>query len=366
MSDASDRESSIALSSSMGAGIGGVLLYGKAKETKTFQNLATSLGETKLGKGFTSASESVSQMTGKVTKSLDNISEGIGKKITQSLVSKFGEQTGKSLSKAGEKLAGEAFGVGIDAVMGSMNIASRAQAPDVPDDIKGYNVSMEVVSTATNVALNFLSGPAALVMVLAQVVGSIIDSAWNPFEAHFNSDLETMRKSMNEALKKAYNEQNVNWPLEVKPDFLSGLNSQSPNYSETIKEFRGYMDEYYANNGIITKEAALEEENMLVEIINMRRMRRAGKFDENGNLVIADPTATAVSILDNDNNNMLMLLALAIAVKKRNAKMAPKPSRVVQYWQANKLSVIISSISFVIIFFCCISIVFTTTAAVSQ
>lgn len=366
----------------LGAGIagGGLGLVG-----------GTLLAQTELGQSIskTVANTGAGKAIGNLSKKVSNLTDTAGEAVTKGISKAFGESAGKAVGKAAAS-AGDAFGVGIDIVMGGIQIGESAQAENVPDDIKGYNITMDVISTAVNVGLNFVGGgaaaasaatgaaaggaaatgsvaagsavlgPIALVVIAAQLVGALLDSLWNPFKNYFNSDLETMRLAIKSELKKAYNQENVNWPLEVKPDFLSGLNSKSPDYQKTIKEFQDYIQEYYDDKGLITKEAALEEENILIDIIKMKRRRRIGKIDENGNIIVANPDVAAVTMLDNDNNNMLMLIALAARVRRLQRIKRQKPSMISLYIAENKISVIISTISLIIFFFCCISIVSTS------
>jgi hypothetical protein len=159
---------------------------------------------------------------------------------------------------------------------------------------------------------------ASIVLIVAQVVGAILDAAWNPFKNFYNADIENIRNSIKQKLKSNFAGKGLFWPLEVKPDFLNSIYDEThPNHKKDLTEFQNLVKQYYDDNGLITKEEVLKEEKLLNTLLTLKRMSNKVAVDNNGQLFLVDPTLSAITLLDSDNNNMLLLTTLALAIKQK-------------------------------------------------
>lgn len=157
---------------------------------------------------------------------------------------------------------------------------------------------------------------AAVGLIVAQIVGLLLDSLWGPFKNYFNSDLELIRNTIKTQLRNEFFTKGLNWPLEVKPNIIGFLTPNDPDYEKNLNEFKDYVKKYYEDRGIITEEEVLAEEQLFLDILQLKRQNKKFRQDENGNLTLLDPSLSAVELQDSDNNNMLLLLALAVYAKK--------------------------------------------------
>lgn len=182
------------------------------------------------------------------------------------------------------------------------------------------STATKVATTATTmaaktglVASGALMGP----LMLLQVAFMLLDILWNPFKNYYNSDLLDIRESMDSQIKKIFNDDmGMYYPLEIKPNFLSGLDKNDPNFKQNIKEFFDLQKLYYDNNGLITTEQALEEEQAFLDILSLRKMRRMYTITPEGDIQLQDPLTSTLSITNYANINMLELLPLALQAKR--------------------------------------------------
>jgi hypothetical protein len=262
-----------------------------------------------------------------------------------------GLKVARTVSK-GVKAAG-GIGAAVDVVFGAMEIDAHAKA-NTSEGMKAYNITGDIIGIAANVGIGIASattavsataasvtgvasaattagttvaagaatGPGvivALAIALAQILGGILDSFWNPFKGYFNKDIEQIRKAYNDATKKQMLLMSLNWPLEIKPDLMGTLGDP-----ETMERFKQYVKNYYDDNGLISKEDVLKEEDLYRTMRDMKRYRKKFTSDEDGNLTLKDPVLTALSIQEELDQNMLLLLALAAYTKKmRDSRKTP-------------------------------------------
>lgn len=277
------------------------------------------------------------------------------------------------------RVAGTALDYGVDAGAGVVGVVGGSQSSE-SDSKKAYNISGEVIGVGANFATTYAlntafagassgvasvggtagatlaagaaTGPGiivAIAVVIAQLVGAVIDAAWNPFKNYYNSDLEDIRKSIKTELKNEFKIKKLNWPLEVKPNIIGLLTQDNPEYEKDLQEFIDYIKKYNENNGIITKEEVLAEEELILELMSFKRQSKKFVEDENGNLILLDPGLSSIELQDSDNNNMLLLLALAVYAKKKKLvkKKLDKNLEFLKYnWQ-----MIVSIIVLIILFF---------------
>lgn len=310
--------------------------------------------------------------------------KAIGTPIKQAVMSAFSSikssSIGKSVGKTSAKFAASSIGksvakvappgadIAVDVVMGGIAISDTAKANNMSGGQKAYQITGDVVGIGANIGVTLAAGAAtgpgflvALAVMVAQMLGAILDLYFNPFKAYFNRDLKDIRKAYDTGLKKQMLDVGLNWPLEVKPDIMGLFGDE-----ENLKKYKGYMKEYLDQNGIISQEEALAEENILLELKNLRRFTKKFVLNEQGDITgVRSPSRMAIDVLtDNRRNmvdvqadfeqNMLLMLAVSAKVRKMKQQTVIKPSRLKQYLEENYISTIISSFSLISI----ISIIF--------
>lgn len=252
----------------------------------------------------------------KIRDSASKFSTGVISKIKTGTKAAVATKVGKVAGK----FANAVVGPGVDVIMGGVQITSSAQEVNVSDSRKAYNIVGDIAGTGANIAASLLTGPFAILIIAAQIVGAILDAAWNPFKNYFNSDLETMRLGIIDSLKVAYREANMNYPIETKPDILSSLSD--PN-SEESKEYINIMDTYLKDRGFITSEEVRAEEEYFLALKTIKRQRKLYRINANGELEMQDPNLAAIALFDNATNNDLVMMALA-AKYAQNKKLQSK------------------------------------------
>jgi len=273
-------------------------------------------------------------------------SSGVGKTGGLALGKALGTQVGKAAVAAGKTFGG----IAADVVVGGMQIADTAQRNDSSGQ-KAYKITGDVVGMGMNVALNF-AGPIGWAIMGVQMIGALLDTFWDPFKNYFNSDLETMRLGIIDSLKVAYKEAGMNYPIETKPDILSGLSDRD---SAEYKEYMDIMDTYLADRGFITSEEVRIEEEYFLALKTIRRQRKLYRTNENGELEMQDPdisATTTLELLDSATNNDLIMMALAAKYAKSQAQL---PLNVGNLTDTNKTKYVIGafliSALFLIFFF---------------
>lgn len=213
----------------------------------------------------------------------------------------------------------------IDISVGTANIASESTKE--ASDKQAYNIVGEVAGIGTNIYLNGIVasmapavglGPVGAAFIIVQIAGAVLDGLWSPFKNYFNSDLEDIRKSINKEMKSVMAINSFNWPLEVKPSIVE-FNKDDPDYEKKINEFTSLVKQYYEDNGIISSEEVLKEENLLNDILTLKRMSRQ-IIDENGQQRLINPTLSAINKEELENRNMMLMLALLATLKKIKEK----------------------------------------------
>lgn len=218
---------------------------------------------------------------------------------------------------------------GIDVGVGSYSASQQKDAYQITGDVVGIGANIGV-NSATNILLTGASDAAAKIgtvsvgmiagifLILVQVVGGILDGVWNPWKNFYNADIDNIRNAIKQKLKNEFARKGVFWPLEVKPDFLSSIvDDTHPDHKKDLTEFQNLVKQYYDDNGLITTQEVLAEENLLNTLLTLKRTNKKVTVDDNGQLFLVDPTLSAITLLDSDNNNMSLLAALALAIRQK-------------------------------------------------
>ena len=303
-----------------------------------------------IGGTFVLAGLSQTETAGKLGSKISDVTSSLTAKIAASnLAQKLGNISGKIgdvTSAAGSKIAstiGPLAGIG----GGAMNIAKSAQIED--SDMRAYNIAGDIIGATIDIASDVLlaTGVGAVIVVF-QILGSVIDGAWDPFKNYYNRDLQAMKKGLEESIGEVLQEYGLDWPLEIKPDYFN-LDKNSPDYQEKLQEFISLIQKYYDNNGIIQSEEVLAEEQLLLDILLMKRMKTLYDIDENGNYIPVDPLLSSQNFKENNEQSILKLFALAAYIKSKNLQKVPRESYLVRYLKVNAIALLISLFLFLVI-----------------
>lgn len=268
------------------------------------------MGETKTNPGYTIKNSQSGQNAARLIKEAKEAKEA---KAAASASASAGAGA-KPVVKTVGAVAGAVGGVGVDLIVGGMQIADTAQRNDSSGQ-KAYKITGDVIGIGVNIATGFISGPAMFVIIFFQVAGAILDAAWNPFKNYFNSDLETIRLGMINSLKDQLRVSNLHYPVETKPDIILSLGDKN---SAQYKDFIDFSNTYLADRGLIMSEDVRAEEEYFLALQTLKRQRKLYRIDENGDLVMQDPniSATSLDIFSSDTNNNLLIMALAARYRR--------------------------------------------------
>lgn len=184
------------------------------------------------------------------------------------------------------------------------------------------------------------------VLFIVQMAGMAIDMTWNPLQTYFNKDLDDLKKSYDDAIRKQGLEQRgQEYPLELKPNVI-------PMNDDEHEEFNKYLQEYYINNKLVFPEEADKVDQLYNYLDYLKRERH----------VLYNPLKFLVSTQHN-----ISLLAAAAIRKQYNilgkAMDIKKPSQykpVTDWLSLNWQLVVIICCSL------CISVFFIFTLGISQ
>jgi hypothetical protein len=279
-------------------------------------------------------------------------------------LAKVGAQVGAKIPQGVKVAAGIVGDIAPDVGFGAAAIQQQAST-SMSEGEKAYQVTGEIIGVTANIVVGTvttgasiggtvgatLTGGAALgpigiavaaVIAIVQILGSIIDQFVNPFQPMFNRNLNEMRAAYHSAIKEAYLEMGLNWPLEVKPDIISDVFADP----DKFEKYQKYVKEYYSDRNLLAKEDYLKEYNLLLEIRKLVRNSRDYYYDESGNITgKQDVNDDTFEIIAEGQKNLLLILALNARIAKYKKENTPKSSIIKKFIEAYYITMIIWSIS---------------------
>ena len=310
------------------------------------------------------------------------ISAGI--KAGLAAAAKVGTKVGAAGARVSAKVpqpVKTALGVGgeiaPDAASAGMNI-QQAPLTSMTEGERAYQVTGEIIGAALNIGVGVvttgvsiggtvgatLTGGAALgpvglaiavVIAVVQILGAIIDQYVNPFQPMFNRNLNEMRAAYHSSIKNNFLEMGLNWPLEIKPDIINIVFGDEKNK----KKYYDYLNEYYSNKNLISKQEFLEEYQLLLNIRKLVRNTRKYIFDAEGNAIAKQDTNQATfDIIAEGQSNLLLMLALQARIAKYRRENKPKPSMIKKFVEAYYVGMIFWSILLCLLIFLSIFFLF--------
>lgn len=225
-------------------------------------------------------------------------------------MSAFAKSGGKVIADTAVDLASEsAF---------SSAIVGDAVKPQVVTAIESKNerkITKEVISLVANAAAALVAGPAAAVIFIASVAGMLLDMYWNPLQTYFNDDLKEFKKIYEDSLISMMKAEGYNWPLEVKPVVM-------PTTDEEVNEFNNYINEYYKERGIISKDEALDYIEFTKDISALNRLSSTMFLLPDGSVDKNALYSTFQYIKEGENleEKKLLIDIAKVLVKKRSQK----------------------------------------------
>jgi hypothetical protein len=205
-----------------------------------------------------------------------------------------------------ETVAGEIVqGAGQVAIdVGSHMAASAANVARAAAQKAATSVATTIGEAAAAGAPLAAAGPPGwvveLVIFIIQITAILLDAFWNPFKTYFNKDLVEQKEIIDQSIRKMFLKYGYDYPLEIKPNIY-------PSSDEEINTFREYINEYYQNNGIITPEDVISEEDIAQTLALLKR-----------NIHLStNPLHQNVNLLSGTTQNMLVVAA---ALKAKNSK----------------------------------------------
>lgn len=268
---------------------------------------------------------------------------------------KAGVKTGvKAGVKIGKELGGDA------ATESAMNKAMGGEGKiglqTAIESGSSRKIAKESISMAANLGVALITGPAAIVLMIAAALGMLLDAMWNPYQAYFNDDLSDFKKAYDQSVTSMFISAGYNWPLEVKPTVL-------PLTDEEYNTFQKYREEYFTRNNLVSAEEAYEAKTYFDELRTMRRMN---------SIMIMRPNQTDIDVFYRPINYVssgetpeerLLLIEFARKLGKKKAQsrinkiQSSLPNRIIQFSKKNWQLYIIILICLSIIIFSCIILI---------
>lgn len=309
MSDNIPQPTQAPIGEATGAIAGTGALYA-ASQTQLAKKLGTRVAQTKPAQATKKAYNAVSNA----------VSSAIGSVIPNAVKTAVSKALATNIYKniTVGKVLGFAAGSVVDVAFAAQGIADITAKKGTSDLNKGTKIAGEVGGLVANLVLNALTG---FLFAIFQMVLMMLDMLWNPFKNYYNEDLLPIKELIEKEMKKQFNENNMNWPLETKPNFLESVfDPKHPDYKKNYDLYWDLRNKYFNDNGLITKEEVLaEEKSLFSDVLSLRKMRRI-YFSDGESTTLLDPISATVSISDMANMNMLELLPLAVRAKRIKEK----------------------------------------------
>lgn len=267
----------------------------------------------------------------------------------------------KSGLKTGMKYADEAAGVGVG---GGISAGTGGDAPTVIKDVT-QGIAKEVAekvlvqtlsktagSLGAKTSASASAGPIGWAVMIVQLTFAVLDILWNPFQSYYNKDLAQMKESIDISIRKQFLENGSDYPLEIKPSVM-------PSTDEEIQEYYRLKKEYYDNNGLISSEDVVKEENLYNEINLLQRSMR----------IALNPLYDNINLYSGTTQNIALLIAAAAAKKRGYGKRfskaidlknykPPTPYKKYVTWVKFNWQLLVSISVIVILFICSSMLVF--------
>jgi hypothetical protein len=174
---------------------------------------------------------------------------------------------------------------------------------DVATEVGSKALAKSIASAAAQGSWLAATGPIGwaieAVLFIIQITGILIDAFFNPFKTYYNKDLTELKEKIDATLRKKYLKEGYDYPLIIKPDIF-------PTNDEEKKVFKGYIREYLDNNGLITDEDVITEEDLVSTLQQLKRHQD----------LVANPLYNDVNLYSATNQNIALLIAAAVAKKK--------------------------------------------------
>jgi hypothetical protein len=245
-----------------------------------------------------------------------------------SFVAKQGVQTAIKVGATGLDVGGDLASAGV-------GVAQNKDNPEqVASSVVGAAGNIGITAATSSAAFAAAAGSAAtgigVLLAIVQITFAFIDMYVNPFKTYFNKDLKEMKQTIDEQINVAFLSSGYGFPLEVKPPIM-------PATEEEWKTFRGLVQQYYDDNGLISKEEVLEEENLARDLRKFKRLLRVttNPYFETQTQNLGSELASQ-NLLSATQQNMLSLvsgsqlnidLAIAAAIAKKKGYTKPTKKR---------------------------------------
>lgn len=109
-----------------------------------------------------------------------------------------------------------------------------------------------VAAAAINTVLMFL-GPVGWIIIIAGIIGSLIDLFFNPFAVMKNRDLNKIRSEYIKTYMKGFTDMGMFYPMIIHPNFLD-VDDDRQLTPQTKRLFFEYFNEWLRLNGYVNQE----------------------------------------------------------------------------------------------------------------
>jgi len=217
-------------------------------------------------------------------------------------------KTGKKYGKYADEVVGVGASAGMSAGMGGdaptvIKDVAQGIAEEVAEKVAIQTGSKALVSLGAKMSASSAAGPVGVAVAIIQATFALLDILWNPFQSYYNKDLAQMKETIDLSIRKQFLETGSDYPLEIKPSVM-------PSTDEEIDEYYRLKKEYYENNGLISSEDVVKEENLYSEINLLQRNMR----------IALNPLYDNINLYSGTTQNIVLLIAAAAAKKRGYGK----------------------------------------------
>lgn len=251
--------------------------------------------------------------------------------------------SGGDANSIGKEAVGAALDMGIDIGLDAAKAASKIGVKEAAKQTASKAASKIAAKIGVKIATSVSQQGATMVasaaipligwvLVIVQLVGMILDLAWNPYKNYFNKDLEDIKKSIDDGLKSYTRQIGLNYPLEVKPTIITNCPKMEKDtclckeidtepecivYNDFQNDMKNSVKEYFQDNNLVSPQDAILTSELTKARKLFRRVNKLFKLNpKTKEYEIGNPLFEAVLELSQYENEALLMIAMVIKQRK--------------------------------------------------
>ena len=222
-----------------------------------------------------------------------------------------GSLLGQKLAKGASKTAGEVAGTVGGNVGGlALQLIVQGSTGVLTGEAFAEDIKVLIISELLEQALTkLIGGPVALVLLVVQIVGAILDSFWDPFRAIYQKDLDVMHEQYQQEMRNNLYSMGYKWPLVATPNILP-VDADGKLLEPVRNQVEAHMREYLNLKGLVYAS----------DVIRAKAIADAADYKEVS--FLSDSQGTLIGSLANVDLNTSIVAAkmITLVVRYREAR----------------------------------------------